>query len=70
MDQVRVLRIIEYTGPRDLIEAHLEKSWLSKDATSRFGGPNGDSCVIRGATLGLYPEILEAKSEVNKDPHD
>lgn len=54
MDKVRVLRIIEYTGSREFVEAQL----LNSVHGERKG--IGD-VVIRAATIGLYPEILEQK---------
>lgn len=50
-DIVRVLRIIEYTGPRYAVEAQIERSL---QGTKKL--PNG--VVIRAATIGGYPEIL------------
>lgn len=50
-DIVRVLRIIEYTGPRSAVEAQIERSL---QGTKKL--PNG--LAIRVATIGGYPEIL------------
>ena len=51
MDDVRVLRVIEYSGPRDQVEAQVAKSIhgmrMFRDVT------------IRAATLGQYPEVLQ-----------
>lgn len=52
-DTVRVLRLIEYVGPRNKIEAQIEQSMRA--GTHAF--PNG--VTIRIATLGDFPEILE-----------
>jgi hypothetical protein len=60
-EQVRVLRVIEYTGPRDKVEDQIERSL---HGTKRL--PNG--VVIKGATLGDYPEILEQLGEVTELP--
>jgi hypothetical protein len=50
-DEIRVIRIIEYRGPRVEVE---------KQVTNSMHGvrilPNG--VTITAATLGLYPEIL------------
>lgn len=52
-DTVRVLRIIEYVGPRDLVERQLSRSLYGE----RIGA--GGLVRIRAATIGEYPEILE-----------
>jgi hypothetical protein len=53
VDIVRVLRIVEYTGPRDLVEGQIAKSihgqYLAHDG----------QLTIRVATIGSYPEILD-----------
>ena len=56
MDKIRVLRIIEYVGPRDWVEKTVEKSIHGTKAMD-----NG--AVIRAATIGGYPEILEDLEE-------
>lgn len=55
MDRVRVLRIIEYEGPRDWVERTVARSIKEQVIQSAGSGP----CVIRGATLGTYPEIMD-----------
>lgn len=57
MDTIRVLRVVEYVGPRDLIEEHFRNPDMR--AERKFGGPKGTSCTIRTATIGSYPEILD-----------
>lgn len=59
MDIVRVLRIVEYVGPRDLIEKQIEQSI---HGTRKFG-PRGLEVTIRAATIGGYPEILGQENE-------
>lgn len=49
MDRVRVLRVIEYEGPRDVVEETVARSVVCKVM-------NG--MTIRGATIGTYPEVL------------
>ena len=63
MDTVRVLRIIEYVGPRDEIEKHLEHV---VQGTKTFR-PTAGQITIRAATIGTFPEILEAQSAQCKD---
>lgn len=50
-DKVRVLRIIEYVGPRSDIEKVLEHGI---QGTKTFG-----RVVVRSVVIGSYPEILE-----------
>lgn len=51
-DIVRVLRVIEYVGPRERVEQVVAKSIHGeKDA--------GRGLMIRASTVGAYPEILE-----------
>lgn len=51
MDIIRVLRILEYVGPRDLVETGMSQ-WAVQ-GTKVFGEQ-----TIRSAVLGTYPEIL------------
>lgn len=52
MDRVRVLRIIEYTGPRGWVEYTVKTAIQGEKYIS-------DGCCIRGTTLGTFPEILD-----------
>lgn len=52
MEKVRVLRVLEYAGPRDRIETVVASSI---QGTKVFG-----DCAIRAATIGAYPEVLTA----------
>lgn len=55
-DIVRVLRIVEYVGPR----AAVEKLVNSSIHGSRKVGRDGDGVItIRAATIGNYPEVLD-----------
>jgi len=67
-DIVRVLRVLEYVGPRKLVEEQIE---LSITGTRYFGnhawaGPElvqaqkVKGVCIRAVTLGSFPEILNA----------
>lgn len=51
-DHIRVLRIIEYTGPRAQVEDQVSRSLHGQKSL-----PNG--ITIRAATVGAYPEIIE-----------
>lgn len=64
-DHVRVLRVIEYTGPRALVERQVERSLHGtrlgvRNADGYFLEPSDNSPVrITAVTLGEYPEVLE-----------
>ena len=51
MDIVRVLRVIEYVGPRNAVEAHVK---LTLHGEKTFQG-----ITVRAATVNPFPEILE-----------
>jgi hypothetical protein len=54
MDIIRVLRVIEYVGPRADVELQVSRSL--------HGERKGcGECVIKAATVSTFPEILEAK---------
>jgi hypothetical protein len=60
-DIVRVLRIVEYVGPRDWVEQTVA------------GSINGTRVIaadrhISAATIGAFPEILK-KEEANAEDH-
>lgn len=59
-DIVRVLRILEYVGPRDRVEDVLERSI---HGTKRYGASAAEEVQIRAATIGDYPEILSISAE-------
>ena len=56
-DVVRVLRLIEYEGPRSKVEKQLINSM--KSGTHQ----HGNGVTIRIATLGDFPTILDAAVE-------
>lgn len=55
MDIVRVLRILEYEGPREWIEETLRRRAVKKEY--RIGAHS----TIREAIVGEFPTILEEK---------
>lgn len=62
-DIVRVLKIVEYVGPRSAVERALtvNGSWTMRKQS--------DGVVIRTAIVGQYPEVLEqAKEEPEPEP--
>lgn len=52
MDRIRVLRILEYTGPRAQVEEQVSRSLHGERRL-----PNG--VTIKAVTVGNYPEMLE-----------
>lgn len=59
-DIVRVLRVIEYVGPRSKVEVQIANSI---HGTKR----PGNGVTIRAATLGTYPEVLDQPQEAQPD---
>ncbi len=57
MDKVRVIRVLEYEGTRDWVEKTLAADAIK--GTRNFG--NG--CVLREATVGDFPEIVEEEKK-------
>lgn len=55
-DHVRVLRIVEYEGPRTLVENIVERSIHGLKVIETSEG----KLNIRAGTIGGYPEILES----------
>lgn len=60
---VRVLRIVEYVGPRELVEKQVARSMHGPHTFCLVGG----DLTIRAATIGEYPEILEKAQEAPPD---
>jgi hypothetical protein len=64
-DTIRILRIIEYVGPRNWVEQTVARSITER--SGRVGGQLGEQAPneaglkwrIRGTTLGSYPDIME-----------
>lgn len=65
-DQVRVMRVLEYVGDRSWVEDQVNRSIQGERF---FIGVKG-SGVIRAATIGSYPEILETASPPSPDDRD
>lgn len=64
MDIVRVLRVIEYVGPRDRVEEMVKRSIHGEKVMS---GRGRSQLVIRAATVGSFPEILEESPDANPE---
>jgi len=61
MDRVRVIRVLEYEGPRDWVEDCLSHRGVK-------GTKNlGNGCVIREAIVGDFPAVVE---EIEKAIHE
>lgn len=56
-DTIRVLRILEYTGPREAVERQIKRS-IHGERVIRDGSRPGDTITIRAATIGEFPEVL------------
>lgn len=54
-EHIRVLRVLEYTGPRAMIEEHLEQA--KHDGVHRFGKA-ASRITLRVTTMGPWPEII------------
>ena len=59
-DKIRVLRIIEYIGDREAVENQVT---LSLHGEKRITTTNRGVIIIKAATIGTYPEILESESK-------
>jgi len=60
-DIVRVLRVIEYVGPRSWVEHTVSKSIHGKMIINKSSGS------ITAVTVGDYPDILTNAEEVPSD---
>lgn len=61
MDRVRVIRVLEYEGPRDWVEATLAQNAVK-------GTKNlGNGCVIREGMIGDFPVVV---GEIEKAIHE
>ena len=64
MDTVRVLRVIEYVGPREDVERIVAQSIHGEKKIDNYRG----GLTIRAATVGIYPEILSMEKEDGQVP--
>lgn len=66
MDRVRVLRIVEYEGPREWVERTVSQSL---HGTCLIGTRSDGPCIIRGATVNEFPILIEGYEwKGHKDP--
>lgn len=65
-DIIRVLRVIEYEGPRSVVEETVGRSIHGEKRIPVKGEwasrPKGEM-IIRAATVGVYPQILQKGGE-------
>lgn len=59
MDKIRVLRVYEFTGDRDVVEKTIARS-INGTLNVEHG-----KMTIRAATIGSFPEILKSETEQN-----
>lgn len=60
-DTVRVIRILEYVGPRSWVEKTLQKSAIQ--GTKDLGGDG--RALITSVILGTFPEIVKKAESKN-----
>lgn len=58
-DIIRVLRILEYVGPREQIERTLAQGAVPANGQHHYGDG-----VIRSAIIGQYPEVLSTSEQI------
>lgn len=64
---IRIVRILEYVGPRSDLERSLQHTAVPLNGEHAYG-----QCVIRSATLGSFAEVLEqacGKDAAETDPN-
>jgi len=55
MDNIRILRVIEYSGPRDLVEPQVAASLHGEKRIVK----QGRTLTIKAATIGTVGEVLD-----------
>lgn len=65
-DIVRVLRLVEYTGPRDWMEKQIAGSIHGTKIIKKQTAAGEVECRITGVTLSEFPECLE-KARLQED---
>lgn len=60
-EMVRVLRIVEYIGPRDWVESTVNKSIQGVKLL-------GEGKQIRATTLGNFPDIISPEKDPTTSP--
>jgi len=66
-DIVRVLRVYEFVGPRTMVENQVARSIQGEKTLDCTWGPPNErvygKMVIKAATIGVYPDILEGEKD-------
>lgn len=62
-DFVRVIRILEYTGPRERVQEQLERSGVPNNGQKSWDG----LMRIRSALLGDFADIIDDAEESPND---
>jgi hypothetical protein len=58
-DRIRILRILEYEGPRSWVETALTNRGVKGEKIICYvRGEKENPCLIREAILGTFPEIV------------
>lgn len=65
-ENVRLMRIIIYEGPRDWVEKQIEKSITGTKSIVIY--PSGDLGKITVRTLEEFPEIVETHTKSKGEP--
>lgn len=69
-DVIRVMRIIEYVGPREVVEEQVRRSVQGEILLDKQGRRTGGGILtIRATTLGAFPEILNIENEPRGSYH-
>lgn len=68
MDKIRVIKLLVYEGPRDVLEEHLKNTVVGhKHLTFNKRAADGTTIHgeydIIGINIGQFPEILEQNNE-------
>lgn len=73
MDRVRVLRLVEYEGPRQWVEQTVALAIHGRRLVGHAASAD-NAGYITGVTISQYPEILEAARQIvapnEVDPRD
>jgi len=68
MDIIRVIRIYEFVGPRDVVEEQVSQSIQGEKRVDKRHNMKGP-LIIRAATLGTFPEVLDAEKASDYNLH-
>lgn len=66
IDIIRVIRIYEFSGPREAVEKCVTHAVQGEKTFGAWGG----EVRVRAATLGTYPELIERVPDVTPPDDD